>query len=775
VRRRWAVVGLAFALAAFGLGVVETRVLSIGLGWRAVYPNWLFNLTWRYGQAAAHDRRVLLRRMDALESREEARALLGAVLGRSDPNRSPFRGDAQSSFARLVAMAAPSGDLAARLGQAFVVGASADGYGRSIVLSFPHIVTGIGEGAVIAVRVDQVLVGGVDVPFERTGDAFAGADGAWRGWSHGRSMASIPELPESAIDDDSPRVPDLQAIGEVVVLPFTSAHEWWTTDPALATESDPERWGLDVVRVPFVARGSRNERVNFNGSFPLFTGMPPVVSDRLAPFLGGENGFTLPPLVAASQPIACAVVGVAVGLAALLGIAVVRFATVSPWMLNVAACPRCRSCVRGPGTGLPERCPECGAEADPATVRYGLRVVVRSLAVLGGALVGLAVAALATFVAGAAVERVRASVSAVAWDDNYIATWLAHQSLLGQGIFAESDADPLRPSIRSIGNGFPDSAARAAAERAFALTIASGWQDAEAERAAAGRPPSMTERLGWYETVSAMQRRNANDDVGLVAACESMRDAWKLPGVTLPRAVRVGERIVPRLCPPYERALRALKVREYRPDRASPGWARLPDSPLGVATEVGSVACELEWRLAFEDDAEGSIDQAIGGVVRGSVRVLPNDGSVTVVTDPALNPLDGGATVTLEIRETGERDLVTITADDAAVGVALAGSWRLGGAGAVTALSVVEGEPVPRGPWVGLVSVPAWTGDANAGAFDGRPDEVVATFVPDPNAGPIELDASGIFSILWGAETTVRFRRVPPRGLDVVTRYELVP
>ncbi|MBL9149472.1 MAG: hypothetical protein JNM94_12350, partial [Phycisphaerae bacterium] len=46
VRRRWAVVGLAFALAAFGLGVVETRVLSIGLGWRAVYPNWLFNLTW---------------------------------------------------------------------------------------------------------------------------------------------------------------------------------------------------------------------------------------------------------------------------------------------------------------------------------------------------------------------------------------------------------------------------------------------------------------------------------------------------------------------------------------------------------------------------------------------------------------------------------------------------------------------------------------------------------------------------------------------------------
>jgi hypothetical protein len=753
--RRWAAVGLAFALAAIVLGVVETRVLSIGLGWRAVQPDWYFRWAWPYGDDQGFDHEVLAWHVRNLTSRAEARELLDAVIKKPLPRAVK----AEDAFASLLAKASPDGERAARTGEFIVAGLTLDVSrdGRSLSLHWPGPGGPFSRG--FAVRVERITRGGDPVRFVRASAHVAGINESWRLLGDGDLIAHL--------EDGDAYLPagEIIVYGDLVCPPAGLTLATLEEDPIIVLEDDPDRWGLDLVRCRFAISTAATPTTNAGGGASA-AAWNPAVATALEPFLGGAEGFVRRPALAAAQPVACAALGLLVGLVTLAGIVAVRLVAVSPWALDVAGCARCRSHVRGAGTTLPHRCPECGVEVTASGVRYALRQVVWPLVVAGGLLVAIVVLASTAFVGPRVVSKMVDRQTAWASDPVEDAGWSGERLLAGDRAMGRD----LR--MRYLG-AYQESLDTSLA---LARAIAGGWRESESARTAEGRPPRESERVAWmYAVARALSNRftpaDPVRDAELVATFEAMRDEWRLPGVALPRAVRVGERIKPRLRMPFALWIVHIELRDCRNMRVAQDWTSNLKSPLPIAARVGGVHCDMEWTLGQGLDADALASHC--GTIRGNVHVLPNDGPVTVVTDPALNPLDGGATVTLEIRETGERDLVTITADDAAVGVALAGSWRLGDASGGTPPRVLTRQS--GGPWVGLVSVAAWTGDARAGAFDERPDEVVATFVPDPDAGPIELGASGTVTILWGSETTVRFRRVPQREFDMVARYELVP
>jgi hypothetical protein len=791
LRRRLAVVGLAFALAALALGMVEARVLSIGLGWRAVQPNWYFNAAWPYGADDVFDGEVLLRRVDALTSRDEARALLDALLSKPvTPGRGGYR--VSLALGRLVALAALDKAQAARYARAVVDGAGLEFEDGEIRLGVASSVVGFATNSVI-VRIDAVEADGVPVPFERGGEEIGSSSSNWR-------LQGMLARTVALVDDLDPVAQGVRVRGEFAILPLDSLAARLPEDPRLASSDDPGAWGVDIARTNFdiqvgsAATGpSAAALTQAPGEQLLQLLRDAANSAALRPFAAEPTGRAEPMIVAAAQPLACAAVGAGLGVAALLGLLALRALVVSSWRLDVAACGGCRSSLRGEGRSVPAVCPECGRPTSARDLRYGTRVVRPGLAVALAVPVALGLAALAWLAAPPSASRAAGWLRETLRTPRAVAGWFADHLLAGErrSLGGSDDIDAIWAPL-PISPWTDEERQQCAA--IMVDRVASKWRSAFERRTRAGSPPNADELLAWMTAVAGGCRRAADPvrAAELHAELEAMAETFGIPALTLPRCVRFGEWIMPQLPQRMRYATHYVQCRTLGGDEFVRRWTPMREFHMtsGVAPE--HLLCSVDWRFAGRDRAswllglpssalEGLSETipahgALFGTADRVVRVFVRDGPVTVVTDPELNPLDGEAAVTLEIRETGERDLVSIEADDGVVGVALAGSWRLGNDTGNPAQMVLRRElPLHQaGPWVGLASIADWTGDADAGAIDARPDELVATFVPDPDPGPVAVPEIGV-TIVWGAETTVRFRRVPGSPLDPVARYELRP
>ncbi|MBL9149474.1 MAG: hypothetical protein JNM94_12360 [Phycisphaerae bacterium] len=762
-RLRWRTLSVAamLALGAFLLGLAETRVISSGLGWRYVHPNWYFRLDWLASEGSELDEKVLAQRVQDLRSRDDAASLLGSMLRKPlPPGSSTF-----VSFAQVVEKAAPRDELAARCAETIASRIALDLGGRTLAFELWGFRYPLTAYMCMCVRVDCVKVDGVEVPFEREGDRFAdGASDVWRRFGHSRAVARLPDMPLDRCL--------VEVEGETIFLPFPVSGDWPMRDATLRRTANPAEWGIEVMRAPFaISNAPTSPAVTLPQGPTQPSARVVALREWFAPFLGNPSGRREPMRLAARTPLTCGVVGILCGLCVLPVFLLVRRASCSRWRLDVAACLGCGSRLRAEGVSVPAQCPECGRETVRLRVGYGTRTVSVALAVTLGVFGAVLLVVFAALFVPLMAARAGDRVHRLVWDTDRVATWSADQRLAGVPPLVElrrALPEPT-PISRLVGGGVMDDTS----ELGLADRMCVRWAAVNDARGREGRPLSRLEQVGWiYAMATGVATATAPDGRGdpsmrlerLRSEFTAMRDAFGYPGIRLPRAVRVDDSIRPRCTQNVEASVVHVRA-THGSDSA---WTPVLEATVGQATDVGVTDVSFEWSLQGLSSVEGC-----AGTFEGAVRVFPAAGRVTAVTEPTFNPLDGEAIVTLEIRETGDRDLVTIVADDASVGVALAGSWRLGDVAGPATPSVL-GRQVD-GAWVGLVSLAEWTGDEMAGQRARRPNELVATFVPDTNAKPVRLPRVGTVSIVWGAETTVRFRRIETSPFDVVTRYELVP